>query len=179
MSSPTSVPWRFLRSAAFAAVATSLAALGHLMGGGAAPDLAVLLVGGVTIGAMTSGLARRRRRWAGIFGVLAAAQLAFHLLFVVDGHAMAGGRSLIPADPAGMLTFHLLAAAAAAFVLAYGEWALFSLFSALRRCTRLLTPAAGVELPPGWTVVGRDSFAPRPGGALLSTSPRRGPPALK
>ena len=179
VSGPTSFRWRLLRSAAFAVVAAQLAALGHLVGGGGSPDPAVLLVGAATVGAVATGLTRSRRSWSAIFGVLVACQLGFHLLFSVDVHDMAAGRSMVPADPVRMLTFHLIAAAVSALVLAKGEAGLFLLFAALRRYVRSATTPIVVDLPPSWTVSLRHSFAPRPVGALLSTSPRRGPPAAR
>ena len=160
-------------------MAAELAALGHQVGGGGTPDLAVLLVGAATIGAMATGLTNRSRGWPGIFGVLLACQLGFHLLFSVDVHDMAAGHSMIPADPARMLAFHVLAAALSALVLARGESALFGLYSALRRSVSVASQAIVVDLAPNWTASVIDSFSPRPVGALLSTSPRRGPPAAR
>lgn len=177
MSGPTSSRWRLLRSAAFAAVATQLAALGHMVGGGGRPDLAVLLIGSVTIGATVTGLARRRRTWPAIFGLLAGCQVAFHLLFSVDMHAMSGAHSFLPADPLRMLAFHLIAAALSAWVLAGGEAALFRLFALLRRSVLVGPAPLPIDLPPEWTASFRGFRPPRPTGALLSTSPRRGPPA--
>lgn len=181
MSGPTSTNWRLLRSAAFAVVATALAALGHEVGGGGAPDFAVLLVGAATIGAIGTGLTRRRRGWLGIFGVLAACQLGFHLLFSVDVHAMAnpGDTMMVPADLGRMLVFHLLAAALSALVLAKGESALFGLFSALRRAVLFGRQPLEINLPPQWTALAGGSLTPHPAGALLATSPRRGPPAAQ
>lgn len=175
MSGPTSPRWRLLRSAAFAAVATQLAALGHAVGGGGSPDVVVLLIGAVTIGATVTGLARRRRTWRGIFTLLSGCQVGFHLLFSVDMHAMSGS-PFLPADPVRMLTFHLIAAALSALVLAVGEAALFRLFALLRRSVLIVTVPLPIDLPPDWTASFRGFRSPRPAGALLSTSPRRGPP---
>ena len=168
-----------MRSTAFAVVAAQLAALGHSIGGGGAPDLAVLLVGAATIGAMATGLTRSRRSWPAIFGVLLVSQLAFHLLFSVDVHDMAVGHSMIPADPVRMLAFHLIAAALSAVVLSRGEAALFALFALLRRYILSVIRRLVVDVPASWTASSVPSFSPRPAGALLSTSPRRGPPALR
>jgi hypothetical protein len=174
---PTSNRWRLFRAIAFAAIATELAALGHLAGGGGTPDAAVLLIGGATIGAISTGLTRARRGWSSIFGVLLACQLAFHLLFSVDMHPMAGGaHSLLPVDEFRMLSFHLLAAAVSALVLARGEAALFGLFAVLRRFGLLGSRAIVVDLPPQWISRSAGPSAPRPSGVLLSASPRRGPP---
>jgi hypothetical protein len=177
---PTSNRWRRFRAVTFAAIATQLAALGHLAGGGGTPDAAVLLVGGATIGAIATGLTSRRRGWSSIFGVLLACQLAFHLLFSVDVHAMAGGaHPVLPVDDLLMLSFHLLAAAVSALVLARGEAALFGLFAALRRFVLLGSRAIVVDLPPQWVSRGAGPSSPRPAGVLLSASPRRGPPGAR
>ena len=164
-----------LRSASFAAVATEIAALGHLVGGGAAPDIAVLIAGGAGAGAVTVGLARRRRGPGAILAAMLACQLGFHLLFSIDVHGVATG-----SDPAGgllpMLLFHVVAAALSTVVLATGERALFGLFAALVRSVRILRPPAAVDLPPSWTARFAPVEAARADGPLLSTSPRRGPP---
>ncbi len=174
MSGPTSPRWRALRSAVFSAAATGLAALGHLAGGGGSPDPAVLVIGALTVGAVTTGVTRRRCGWPVAFGLLLACQLAFHLLFSVDVHAMPGSTPL--ADGARMLLFHLVAAAVTSFLLARGDAALFGLFGSLRRTVRLVLAALPVDLPPGWTPAFAAATAPRPTGALLARSPRRGPP---
>lgn len=162
-----------LRSAAFAAVATGIAALGHIVGGGTSPDLAVLVAGGAGAGAVTIGLARARRGAGHIFAAMAACQFGFHLLFSID-HGMAAGAG--STDLRRMVLFHLVAAAASTVVLAAGERALFGLFAALVRTIGIPAPPAIVDLPPAWTARFPTSDAPRPEGPLLSTSPRRGPP---
>ena len=178
MPGPTSSRWRLLRSAAFAAVATELAALGHLVAGGGAPDLSVLLLGAAGVTATTTGLTRRRRGWPTIFGVLAACQLAFHLLFSIDVSGMTAAGPMMATSSIRMLVFHLIAAALSALVLARGEAAVFRLFAALRRSVQLTAAPQPVGLPPRWTAHFGALFGSRPVGALLSTSPRRGPPAL-
>lgn len=165
-----------LRSAAFAAVATEIAALGHIVGGGTAPDLAVLVAGGAGAGAVTLGLARKRRGPTEILAAMLACQLGFHLLFSIDTHDMAGASGFATADALRMGTFHLVAAALSTAVLATGERTLFGLFSALARSVRIPVPPAVVDLPPRWTARFFACATARPEGPLLSTSPRRGPP---
>lgn len=180
MSGPTSLRWRLLRSAAFSAVATQLAAIGHQLGGGGRPDIAILLIGGATVGAFSIGLSHAQRRWRSILAMMAASQVAFHLLFTVEAHVgsdapMAGSHSFLPPDALRMLVFHLIAASLAAILLATGDAAVFGLFAALRRAMRILpthTPADRRLPACAFTPVCRL----RPGGALLSISPRRGPP---
>lgn len=175
MIGPTSLRWRVLRAAAFAAVATEIAALGHIVGGGTSPDIAVLIAGGAGAGAVTIGLARRRRGPGAVLAAMLLCQLGFHLLFSVDTHGMTTG-SGAPDGLQRMVIFHLVAAAASAAVLGTGERALFGLFAALVRSVRIPPPPGVVDLPPAWTARFAPLDASRPEGPLLSTSPRRGPP---
>lgn len=164
-----------LRSAAFSAVATEIAALGHIVGGGTSPDLAMLIAGGAGAGGVTVGIARSRRGPGVILAAMLACQLGFHLLFSIDVHGMAAV-SASTADVRRMLLFHLVAAVLSTVVLATGERALFGLFAALARSVRIPAPPGAVDLPPRWTARFLTRDAPRPEGPLLSTSPRRGPP---
>lgn len=192
MSGPTSLPWRVLRSVAFAAVATALAAVGHMLGGGNLPDVAVLVTGAGTIGLVGTGLAFRRRTLPTIAGSMAGCQLAFHLLFGAGMHAAAPATgmpgsigTMHPAMGAGpwsvsaaMLGFHVVAGLLSAVVLAGGESALFGLFAALRRIVRPVRIGFSVDLPPRWTASFAFVLPRRSTGSLLATSPRRGPPAV-
>lgn len=177
VSGPTTLRWRSLRSAAFAAVATEIAALGHVVGGGRSPDVAILIAGGAGAAAVTIGLARQRRGPGAILAAMLGCQLGFHLLFGLDAHGMASGHGFGAEEPLRMIGFHLVAAAVSTVVLATGERALFGLFAALARTVRILRPPAAVDLPPRWTARFPTSDAPHPEGPLLSTSPRRGPPS--
>ena len=178
MTGPTSLRWRLLRSAAFALVAAQLAAFGHMVGGGEAPDPAILLIGAATIGAIGTGLTRRQRSAVVIFPVMLVCQVAFHLLFTVDVHAMPGAQMFLPADLGRMLIFHVVAAAASAVVLATGDAAIFGLYRALRRAVLLAPPVLNASRPM-WTAGFADESRLRPTGPLLRISPRRGPPAVR
>lgn len=176
-----SLRWRMLRSAAFAVVATALAAIGHMTGGGRPPDAALLLVGAGGVTLICTGLTTRRRSLPEIVGLLAACQLAFHLLFSLDVHRHVDtvtGWTFLPAAPLPMLAVHLVATALSGLVLAKGESALFRLFAVLRRAVMLITSPAAIDVSPSWTPVPATSGV-RPTGALLSTSPRRGPPQFR
>jgi hypothetical protein len=169
MTEPLSPRWRGLRSAIFAVVAALLAALGHAVAGGGFPDAAALLSTAALIGGSVSGLARRRRTAGGIFGVLLASQLAFHLCFVVAGHEHHA------VDLTRMVGFHLAAAAIAALVMARGDAALFVLLSWFGR----LVPTAGAPIPspPGGSQCLRPAdLDPMVSPALLQPISRRGPP---
>ena len=172
MGAPTGSGWRLFRACVFAVVATQLAAMGHLLGGGQLPDVPVLLTVAVFLGGALSGLARIRRPGWQIFLALVGSQLAFHTLFEITAHH---DGSL---DAGRMLVFHLFAALAASWLMANGESMLFRLFAALHRV--LVDPfrrAPAVEIAPPWTAMLSDDAA---GGRLrlpevLHVS-RRGPP---
>ncbi len=178
---PTSTGWRFVRASVFAAVATQLAALGHVLGGGAVPDVDVLLPVTVLLGGSLTGFAGRRRSFGQIFFALTASQLLFHLAFTLTTHDGDSDGAPLPlgvvAGTGAMVAFHLLAALAASWVMAHGESTLFRLFAALRR---VLVPArrpVTVRLSPSWTAV----ITGGAGGRLLLTGlgsvrSRRGPP---
>jgi hypothetical protein len=178
---PTSTGWRFVRACVFAAIATQLAALGHVLGGGAVPDLDILLPVTILLGGSLTGFAGRRRSLPQIFGALAASQLLFHVAFALTTHH---GGSVAPAESpgavagtGGMVAFHLLAALAASWVMAHGESTLFRLFAALRRVLVPSRRPLPVRLSPRWTAV----ITGGAGGRLLLTglgslSSRRGPP---
>ncbi len=172
MGEPTSVRWRLLRACVFALVATQLAALGHVLGGGQLPDPAMLLTIGVFLGGSLSGLCTRRRTGPQIFAVLVASQVVFHLAFQVTVHHASS------VDAGRMLTFHLFAALAASALMSGGESMLFRLFAALHRVIESTTRGRrAVELAPTWTAVittGADVVRLRAGA--LSVPSRRGPP---
>lgn len=176
---PTSTGWRFVRACVFAAVATQLAVLGHVLGGGAIPDLDILLPVTILLGGSLTGFAGRRRSLAQIFGALAASQLLFHVAFALTTHHGGSVTSMEPlvAGAARMVAFHLMAALAASWVMAHGESTLFRLFAALRRVLVPSRRPLTVRLSPRWTAV----ITGGAGGRLLLTglgslSSRRGPP---
>jgi len=168
----TSTRWRLVRAFVFALVATQLAALGHVMGGGHLPDPAMLLTIGVFLGGSLSGAATRRRTLPEIFAVLVASQLLFHLAFQVTVHHASS------VDTGRMLVFHLFAALAASWVMANGESTLFRLFAALHRV--ILMPTRGrpaIELAPTWpAVITGGGQVQRLRAGALSLPSRRGPP---
>lgn len=183
VSGPTSPRWRAVRGGTFAAVAALLAMMGHAVGGGDIPDPSVVLLPAVALGfVMTSAGDRsprpvHRPRPVGlVFGVLAAGQLAFHLLFSVTAHTGAGMGGE-PLDLTRMIVFHLVAAAGTALVVARGEAALFRLFEAVRKVATPPPVAARIDPWMPWTAVILDVYAAGPGGWLPDSAPRRGPPS--
>jgi hypothetical protein len=121
----------------FATAAALLAVTGHVLGGGGLPDPPALLVTAALLGLAVSGMARRRRSARGIFAVLLISQIPFHLILTVAGHDH-GHVGL-----ARMATFHAIAAALTALVLARGEDAIYGLLSFLGRSIprRIALPA--------------------------------------
>ncbi len=178
MQTPTSPGWRLLRAGVFAVVATQLAALGHLMAGGALPDPVVLLTLTVFLGGSLSGLAGRRRSGPQILGALLASQLAFHFALSLTAHPMTVNPTTGTGGGAGwMVAFHAVAAVVAAWVMTGGESMLFRLFAALHRALVVLPVAPPILLSPGWTALlpaGTVGVRVSTGG--LSAASRRGPP---
>jgi hypothetical protein len=177
---PTTTRWRLIRGTAFAVLAGQLAALGHLLGGGALPDPAVLITVTVFLGGAASSLARRRRTGPQILGLLAASQIVFHAVFLLTaGHGGHAGQPAVAGSvgTAQMIAFHLIAALATSWLLTHGEDTVFRLFAALRRVLASGPRILVVPPLPGWTVaVGDGSGAVRLRAGELSLISRRGPP---
>ncbi len=137
---------RLLRGWLGAAVATSLASLSHVAGGGHVPAPAVGLLAFALAGLACVGLAGKALSWTRLLAAVGISQAIYHLLFQA-GHAMPAGvqtavghaghhlaplpaGSLVPevsaqtatATPA-MLAAHLAAAAATVLLLRRGEHA--------------------------------------------------------
>lgn len=171
---------RILRGASLALACTLIAVGGHVLGGGDAPPVGALLAVAALGGAAFVVLADRQRTYGQIFAAAAASQLAFHGAFSLSagayGHPLHEPiASLL--DPS-MLTGHLLAAAAAAGLVAYGERAIWAIHE-LGRLIRL--PELAVvrpTTPPHVRPV--TSHLPSLREQLLAhTRPRRGPPCCR
>lgn len=172
MADALSPRWRGLRAGVFAVVAALLAAAGHAVGGGEFPDAAALLSTTTVLGGTVTGLARRRRTAGGIFAVLLASQVAFHLVFTVTEHQHHA------LDLARMTAFHVVAAGLAALVLARGESALFALLSFLGRVAPTLPGGAPQPAVPGRVRRRFDAGTPVIRGVDLRSISRRGPPLV-
>jgi hypothetical protein len=138
-SSITQGPVRLARAAIFGGMSLLLATAGHLAGGGALPDAALLTLTGVGLALVAASLTARRVRFATVVSVLAVEQLLVHLLFhaasvgngcadvVMPGHAMTattvcgGAVSSGAADGWSMLLGHSVAVLVIAWLLARGE----------------------------------------------------------
>ncbi|MFF8843819.1 hypothetical protein ACF08N_14035 [Streptomyces sp. NPDC015127] len=185
-------PMRALRAALFAAVAVTLAAVGHSsQSAHDIPASGLLAAFGVT--AAAGWCAAGRRRGAASLGAgLLAVQGALHLLFSGAGpmaphhHGQHAHYDTAPAaaetSGTGMLAVHLLAAAGCALWLAHGEAAFCRLAHAALSFAfaplRLLLSA--VRLPvsdPAPRPAADTAGERRPGAVLVHTVVRRGPPA--
>jgi len=144
------------------------------------------------------GLARQRRRFGWIFGLLLVCQLLFHLLFSLSdpaGHSMPGQRpdattgtmatmaapmhlEPLPLGWAQMMLLHLVAALLAALLLAHGDQALFKLSELYRRVITAAgrPPVLRIDLPIRWSIH-RSARVTLPAAPVLDRHPRRGPPA--
>nr|WP_055502730.1 hypothetical protein [Nonomuraea pusilla] len=104
------LPLRLARTAAFAAVCVTLAALAHRLGGGSGPAPATATAGFAAAFAAGLALAGRERSAGSISAVLVAAQFGLHELFADDTNAYtslhrllgsAAGPAASPGPPLG------------------------------------------------------------------------------
>ena len=184
---------RTARGGILACCCTALAVMGHAAGGGGVPSLPTLVAVTALAGAGFSVLAQRRRHFGEIFAAALATQAAFHVAFSLGSahaapharpighptaHVVAHAWQPAHSQLAGlaMSAGHLAAAAAVAWLAAYGEataWRLFRLVALVR------LPQLGSVV-----VVRRPVLVPsrtqdhRAGESLSArVRPLRGPPA--
>ena len=188
---------RLLRGALLGGVATVLAAVSHLVGGGPAPSGVALVLGGVfatAVGTIAVGRARPGRRTLTLprtIAGVAISQLAFHLVFSLLGQGAAvtvagehHGVASFAADPgaavaqggAAMWAAHLVAGVLTVLYLRRLEervWAVLARLGGLAvRALRIRTSPVSAEPRMAATRVVRVPAA----SALLETIARRGPP---
>ncbi|WP_246062220.1 hypothetical protein [Haloactinospora alba] len=162
--------FRAVRAALFAAVCVGMALCGHVAAGGAAPQLAVVLLAAGALTLLAFPAAGGQRSVRSLTLGLLTAQLLLHTLFWVAAPApapgspeqvarlagpMCGGGVVDPGD-AVMGVAHLWAALATGWWLAWGEEGLWTVLRWLR---------AALALPPHTTGAGV------PGGPRPSTPP--------
>lgn len=170
------------------AVATAAAAVSHGVADGAAPS--ALALGGALVfaGVLGTFLVGRRASLPRLVAIVAASQLAFHVVFssLTPGTATAGSHHGAPGvletaaahhgtDP-GMWAAHAIAMFVTIVFLRRAELALWSL---LREAVRVVTIARPVVVPTLSPALTGTTEAPRhPVPApFLSTVSHRGPPA--
>ncbi|GAA3548527.1 hypothetical protein GCM10022419_031010 [Nonomuraea rosea] len=171
------LPLRLARTAAFAAVCVTLAALAHVLGGGSAPAPWIAGLGLAAVSGLGLVMCGRERSTATINLVLVGAQLGLHELFAGDGAAYVtvhghAGQGL--GVSAGMLLTHVTATLITGLWLARGEAALWSLLRRAGRRLLLLRTVAVTSVRPAAPIV-RTRVVPLQPGFRHSVA-RRGPP---
>jgi hypothetical protein len=163
---------RLLRGLALAGLSTLLVGVGHVLAGGAVPDLGLLVVLFPLLTAAVVGLAERcRTLWATV-ATLAAGQYALHVLLgLLHTHAPVG------AGPGGrtMLALHAVATLLVAALLRNADRGLAAVAAAVRRVLprRPFVPPADGPLP-SLRVVG--PARPLLRSVVAATPVHRGPP---
>jgi hypothetical protein len=186
---------RTLRGAAFAVVATLLAALAHTLGGGGAPSpLFCAAVAALALPPSVALAGARMSRWRTAAAV-GASQALFHIAFAVTGDigpadALAAGHdhlhaaaavssmpSALASGDAAMLPAHLVAAVVTFAAVRRGETVLAGVLrwtrTVLRRVVVVLAQAPTRPRP-----AVRVPFEPRPPRVSAAPLTRRGPPAF-
>lgn len=202
IAAPPAAPHRRWRASVLAVVVVYVAVLGHLTGGGMAPDLpAVALALGLSWPVCWQ-LTAVRRGFPAILAALTLAQPVLHVILEFGGALLAGfaGRTAAGhhetvavtgdvAAPVGsgtvaMLSCHAVAAVLSAVVLARGERALAGALSAGRRIAAWVVSLVGaLDCAPVPTVTAiaapdvRDLPVPQ-SISLPARHGRRGPPQL-
>lgn len=162
------------RGAGLAALSALLTAAGHVAGGGAVPDLALLvpllpLLAGVFVTA-----AERSRGFTGSIVALGSGQLALHHLFVLLEPAHH------PSAPGGadgrMLLAHVAATLLTAAAVHHADAAVTAVTAALRRVVPRRSPPPAADRPLLTRVVPGPAVLPHLARALAVAHVRRGPP---
>lgn len=166
---------RAVRGSVVATCCLALSLLAHGLAGGRIPSLGAVVLLGCSLAAVCTWLSGRRWRFATLFAVLAAAQLALHPLFVAIAPP---ARATATSEPVAvaMTVAHLLAALAIAGVLLRGEdW--------VHRCAAMLCGRRPSRLPSLPAVV-EPALSRLPSAPSLTHEAitggsvgRRGPPA--
>src|SRR4051812_7162510 len=169
---------RRLRGCALVGLTALLTAVGHLVGGGAAPDLAVLAVLLPLLGWPVVAVADRCRGPLATTAVLGAGQLLLHELMVAlhdHHHHAAAGMPAAPGD-AAMVAAHAAATALIALALRHADRGLAAVGAALRRVVPRRPVPPPADRPLAVLVVPGPAVPLRIRRALAVTHVRRGPP---
>ncbi|GAY08421.1 hypothetical protein TOK_1979 [Pseudonocardia sp. N23] len=152
-----------------------ITAVGHVAGGGALPDLSLLLVLFPLLSALVATLADACRSVAGVLAVLASGQLAMHAVLDVIGHthvAAAAGT----VGGVSMFAMHAVATVVMGLLIRDADQVLCLLFSALARVLprRLSVPPA--DRPLATLAVACQALAGATARAAIGPRTPRGPP---
>jgi hypothetical protein len=178
MTSPGRGGVRAVRGLLLASVCALIALAGHVAAGGEATAVGPLVVVGGPLAAAFVVWADRERRFGELLLAAAGSQLPFHVVFTFCAGSTLPSHSA--SGDAAMVTGHLAASAAIAWLLSRGEASLWALHRALSRLVARRLPGSPV-LP--WTRRHAGDPERRTGrcGAglvLASAHGRRGPPRL-
>jgi hypothetical protein len=167
---------RRLRGGVLVGLSALLTAVGHLAGGGAVPDLAILVVLLPLLGWPVVAVADRCRGPLATAAVLGAGQFLPHQLMVaMHDHHAAGLGAVVPSDTA-MLAGHVGATLLMVLVLRHADRGVTAVGAALRRVVPRRPVPARVDRPLAVLVVPGPAVPARLRRALAVTHVRRGPP---
>jgi hypothetical protein len=164
-----------LRAAALATVSAVLTALGHLAGGGALPDLVVLVV---LLPLLAGAFTMLAERSAGVLGTLAAlgvGQLVLHQLIELLNPAHHAHHAVASSDTR-MVAMHAAATAITAVALRYADRAIAALGAALRRVRPRRPQPLRADRPLATLATPGPAVSLRLARALAAVQVRRGPP---
>jgi hypothetical protein len=164
-----------VRGWVLAGLSTLLTAVGHAAGGGAAPDLTVLLLLFPLLAGLFTTAARRCGSLPRTVVVLGAGQLALHqLMELLHPAHLVAGPPLAPG--AQMIAMHAVATLVTAVATRHADRAVTGLVAALRRVLprRLSPPPADRPLPV--LAVPGPAIPARLARAFAVAHTRRGPP---
>lgn len=168
---PTRGALRVLRGAVLAVTSAALAVAAHTAGGGMPPDTGLTVLLTLGVGAVGVALAGRRRSTGAILAVLAAAQLATHVILALGEMGMPSHENELVMPAA-----HALAVLASAVLLGHADDAVFLAAAVL---AMLLLPV--LLALPAPDLPARIRPRPRPRNRqvtvlLCRSHARRGPP---
>lgn len=160
-----------------AVTSATLAVTAHAVAGGGLPDAGITVLLTLGVAGLGVALADRRRRTTSILAVLAAAQLATHVLLSVGSPMGMSTDMSMDMSPA-MLCAHVVAVLLSALLLAGADGAVFAFAAAL---AMLLPTVCALPPVPDAPVAIRLRAMPRDRAAsilLCRAHARRGPPAV-
>jgi len=179
---PTSGALRVVRGTAVGTTAMSLAAAGHVAGGGSLPPATAAILLGLTVAGSVA-LSGRRWTFSALATVLLGVQLVCHV--ALAGHATAANLTnhshAAHGTSASMLVAHVLAALVTAVLLRRGEswcWRLVALLGRPVQVARLFSTRPMLKRVARLVAAADGAPALLRSLLLADAQPRRGPPAL-
>ncbi|WP_214408280.1 hypothetical protein [Pseudonocardia lacus] len=170
MDGPTDPGARRFRGGLLVGLSALLTVVGHLAGGGALPDLALLAVLLPALAWPVVALADRCRGTVGTLVVLGGGQVLLHeLLSTSHAHHAAP-------DGPSMVAVHAAVTVLTAAALRFADRGMAALGAALRRVAPCRPPVAPADRPLAVLVVPSDDVLPAVSRLLAATQVRRGPP---